>query len=160
VFGCDGRLQAPNDLVVGPIARSLCAALHRSTLGYVHVAPTYDAGQFYTRPVTDFYSKAMHANMADGRAYGFAFDDVGNFESLVHDGDPRSAGITIAPFGSPSPPGPPPSQPPPTGTWAPDTSYAVGAVVMYGGLSYRCQQTHTSLVGWEPPNVPALWVRI
>jgi hypothetical protein len=96
VFGCDGRLQAPNDLVVGPIARSLCAAFHRSTLGYLHTAPTYDAGQFYTRPVTDFYAKAMHANMVDGRAYGFAFDDVGGFESLVHDGNPTSAGITIA----------------------------------------------------------------
>jgi hypothetical protein len=100
VFGCDGRLQAPNDLVVGPIARSLCAAFHRSTLGFLHVAPTYDAGQFYTRAVTDFYSKIMHANMIDGRAYGFAFDDVGGFESLVHDSNPRSAGVTIAPFGS------------------------------------------------------------
>ena len=30
--------------------------------------------------------------MADGKAYAFAFDDVGNFESLVHDGDPRAAG--------------------------------------------------------------------
>src|SRR2546423_6538924 len=53
----------------------------------------------------------MHANMVDGRAYGFAFDDVGNFESLVHDGDPRSASVTIAPFGS----GPPPPPPPPPG---------------------------------------------
>jgi hypothetical protein len=28
----------------------------------------------------------------------FAFDDVGAFESLVHDGDPRSAGIILSPF--------------------------------------------------------------
>jgi chitinase len=24
-------------------------------------------------------------------------------------------------------------------------------------VAYRCLQSHTSLVGWEPPNVPALW---
>jgi hypothetical protein len=107
VFGCDGKLLAPNDQVVGPIARSLCAAFHRSTLGYINTAPTYDASQFYTHPIPDSYSKAMHANMSDGKAYGFAFDDVGGFESLVHDGDPRSASITLAPFGSSTPPPPP-----------------------------------------------------
>jgi hypothetical protein len=37
--------------------------------------------------------------MADGRAYAFPFDDVGHFQSLVTDGDPRSAGITLNPFG-------------------------------------------------------------
>ncbi len=44
--------------------------------------------------------------MADGKAYAFAFDDVGAFESLVHDGDPRSAGIILSPFGArrPAPP--------------------------------------------------------
>ncbi|WP_207943099.1 beta-1,3-glucanase family protein [Actinomadura sp. KC345] len=97
VFGCDGRLHAPNDAVVGPIARTLCAALHRSTLGYLHTQPTYDAGQFYTRDITNHYSRIVHANMADGRAYGFPFDDVGGFESLVHDGDPSSAAIGLTP---------------------------------------------------------------
>jgi hypothetical protein len=23
--------------------------------------------------------------------------------------------------------------------------------------TYRCIQAHTSIVGWQPPNVPALW---
>ena len=41
--------------------------------------------------------------------------------------------------------------------WQPNTAYAVGALVTYGGHTYRCIQAHTSLVGWEPPNVPALW---
>ncbi len=41
----------------------------------------------------------MHQNMVDGRAYAFAFDDVGNFESLVHNGDPRAASIVLTPFG-------------------------------------------------------------
>ncbi|RGA05723.1 chitinase [Microbispora triticiradicis] len=41
--------------------------------------------------------------------------------------------------------------------WAPNTWYAVGARVTYGGKDYECIQAHTSLTGWEPPNVPALW---
>lgn len=42
-------------------------------------------------------------------------------------------------------------------TWAPNTAYTVGQIVAYNGVNYRCRQNHTSLVGWEPPNVPALW---
>jgi Beta-1,3-glucanase len=98
VLGCDGRLAAPNDRVAGPIARTLCAALHRSTLGGGATEPSRDAAAFYTGPVADHYSGAIHAAMADGRAYGFAFDDVGGFESLVHDAAPRSAGIVLTPF--------------------------------------------------------------
>ena len=41
--------------------------------------------------------------------------------------------------------------------WQPNTYYAVGALVTYGGQTYQCLQAHTSLTGWEPPNVPALW---
>ncbi|MFB4294002.1 glycosyl hydrolase family 18 protein [Nonomuraea sp. ATR24] len=41
--------------------------------------------------------------------------------------------------------------------WAPNTAYTAGTVVTYNGVSYKCRQSHTSLPGWEPPNVPALW---
>src|SRR5579883_2869448 len=41
--------------------------------------------------------------------------------------------------------------------WAPNTSYTAGQLVTYSGSEYRCLQSHTSLTGWEPPNVPALW---
>src|SRR5215471_12901601 len=41
--------------------------------------------------------------------------------------------------------------------WQPNTSYSVGSLVMFNGVEYKCIQAHTSLVGWEPPNVPALW---
>ncbi|WP_184952272.1 glycosyl hydrolase [Paractinoplanes abujensis] len=60
-----------------------------------------------------------------------------------------------------TPPTTPPTTTPPAGTaWAPSTAYAIGAVVTYNGARYRCIQAHTSLVGWEPANVPALWSRI
>ncbi|MEU6999991.1 glycosyl hydrolase family 18 protein [Nonomuraea sp. NPDC046570] len=41
--------------------------------------------------------------------------------------------------------------------WAPNTAYTVGTRVTYNGVEYECRQSHTSLTGWEPPNVPALW---
>ncbi|MFD5831277.1 beta-1,3-glucanase family protein [Lentzea sp. NPDC060358] len=108
VWGCDGALHAPNDQVVGPIARTLCAALHRSTLGRIDVQPGGGPSDFYQGGVTNHYSRLVHQNMVDGKAYGFAFDDVQAQESLVHDGDPRSAGIVLTPFSGGS-------TPPPTG---------------------------------------------
>ncbi len=98
VFGCDGALGAPNDLIVGPIARTLCAALNRSTLATISTQPSYDAAQFYQDAVTNHYSRKIHAHMLDGKAYGFAFDDVGAFESLVKDPNPRAAGLVLSPF--------------------------------------------------------------
>jgi hypothetical protein len=115
VFDCAGRLQAPNDLVVGPISRTLCAALHRSTLGFIHTQPSLNSADFYRQGITNHYSRIIHANMVDGKAYGFPFDDVGGFESLVHDPDPQSAGIILAPFGGGVGPPPPPPPPPPPG---------------------------------------------
>ncbi|WP_374020120.1 glycosyl hydrolase family 18 protein [Paenibacillus thiaminolyticus] len=41
--------------------------------------------------------------------------------------------------------------------WATGVSYAVNDHVSYQGKIYRCRQPHTSLAGWQPPNVPALW---
>jgi hypothetical protein len=98
VWGCDGDLPAPNDLVIGPISRTLCAGLNRGTIGTIDTQPSTNAADFYKNNPTNVYAKVIHANMTDGKAYAFAFDDVANFESLVNDGDPRSAGIVLSPF--------------------------------------------------------------
>ncbi len=42
--------------------------------------------------------------------------------------------------------------------WAATKSYVKGDIVSYKGTYYQCLQPHTSLEGWEPTNVPALWV--
>jgi hypothetical protein len=47
---------------------------------------------------------------------------------------------------------------PPTDEWAPGVSYTIGDIVTYSGAEYECRQSHTSQVGWEPPNVLALWL--
>ena len=69
----------------------------------------------------------------------------------------------VGPPGNTDPPpnDPPPNNPPPgSTTWAPNTAYAIGQVVTYAGVSYKCIQAHTSIVTWEPPIVPALWQRL
>jgi len=57
---------------------------------------------------------------------------------------------------------------PPTAEWAVGVAYTgdntVGAgngdVVTYLGSEYRCLQSHTSLAGWTPIAVPALWLAL
>ncbi|MEU8873926.1 glycoside hydrolase family 64 protein [Streptomyces javensis] len=98
VFGCYKRLDAPNDQVRGPISRTLCAGYNRTTLLTNPNQPdTSDTG-FYKDGVTNHYARVIHGQMADGKAYAFAFDDVGQHESLVHDGNPQQASITLDPF--------------------------------------------------------------
>jgi len=92
---------------------------------------------------------------------------------------PKISGITLSlggssptptpkPTATPTPKGTPTATPKPTATptpsgttcatpWAPNTAYSVGQIVSYSGENYKCLQAHTSLTGWEPPNVPALW---
>jgi hypothetical protein len=98
IFGCHKLLDAPNDQVRGPISRTLCAAFNRSTLLTNPNQPDSSDADFYKDSVTNQYAKNIHAQMADGKAYAFAFDDVGNHESLVHDGNPQKASLTLDPL--------------------------------------------------------------
>ncbi|MDU5949183.1 MAG: hypothetical protein E6Z15_19250, partial [Paenibacillus macerans] len=41
--------------------------------------------------------------------------------------------------------------------WQPWVAYRINDLVSYNGSIYACIQAHTSLPGWEPANVPALW---
>ena len=43
--------------------------------------------------------------------------------------------------------------------WEEGIVYSIGDRRQYNSLLYRCVQAHTSQAGWEPPAVPALWVR-
>ncbi|MEU2586410.1 glycoside hydrolase family 64 protein [Streptomyces avermitilis] len=98
IFGCHKLLDAPNDLVRGPISRTLCAGFNRSTLLVNPNQPDTTTAGFYQDVVTNHYARKIHAQMVDGKAYAFAFDDVGNQESLVHDGNPLQAYLTLDPF--------------------------------------------------------------
>lgn len=160
VWGCEGALVAsPDDKAAhredrGMIARSLCADLHRGVLGTQAVSPATDPSTFYKTNsmnggLMDHYAKEVHANMPGSKAYGFAFDDVGGYESLVHVINPTSASITIINRDSgvsttptnpttPTPTNPTPTQPTPTQpTPTPGTSSASTQVtVPQGYLGY------------------------
>ena len=44
--------------------------------------------------------------------------------------------------------------------WQANKNYKTGEVVSYGGKNYKCRQPHSTIAGWEPPNVPALWEQV
>ncbi|MBB5872480.1 chitin-binding protein [Allocatelliglobosispora scoriae] len=69
----------------------------------------------------------------------------------------RSTSPSVSPSASKSPSASPSTS---TGTyaaWVAGKAYAIGNRVGYAGKNYECIQAHTSLNGWEPPNVAALW---
>jgi hypothetical protein len=98
VLFCDGNLAAPNDGTTGPVAAVLGAGFNRSTLLSHPAQPTTDAGTFYRTGLTNHYARAMHAATADGKAYGFAFDDVADFASYIQDTAPMGIRLTLTPF--------------------------------------------------------------
>ena len=44
--------------------------------------------------------------------------------------------------------------------WLSDTTYAAGDMRQSADTLWKCLQAHTSQVGWEPENTPALWVEV
>ncbi|WP_309056848.1 glycoside hydrolase family 64 protein [Streptomyces sp.] len=98
VLGCHKYLDAPNDAVRGPLSRTLCAGFNRSTLLTNPQQPDTGPAGFYQDAVTNHYARHVHARTADGKAYAFAFDDVGAHESLVHDARPQNAYLTLDPL--------------------------------------------------------------
>lgn len=98
VFYCAGALAAPNDGRTGPVAAVLGAGLNRTTLRDVTTQPSTDPAGFYQQPATNHYARIMHANTADGKAYGFPFDDVAGFASYLQDTAPTSLTLELTPF--------------------------------------------------------------
>ncbi|MFK0058729.1 glycoside hydrolase family 64 protein [Streptomyces werraensis] len=98
VLFCDGALAAPNDGATGPVAAILGAGFNRSTLLSHPEQPTTDPAEFYLTELTNHYSRAMHTATEDGRAYGFAFDDVADFASYIQDTAPTALRLTLTPF--------------------------------------------------------------
>ncbi|GGL63218.1 glycosyl hydrolase [Streptomyces fumigatiscleroticus] len=98
VLFCDGALAAPNDGTTGPVAAVLGAGFNRSTLLSSAAQPTTDPASFYATALTNHYAKAMHAATEDGKAYGFAFDDVADFASYIQDTAPTGIRLTLTAF--------------------------------------------------------------
>lgn len=147
-------------------------ARHRTStweyfVGSTRVAVVNDNGATPGATVSHTVSLAGYSGRIKLLARWNIYDTINAFYSCV-DLAVGGGGGNPTPSASPTrsnPPSPsasPTRSAPPTGstTWAPGTAYAVGAVVTYNGVSYRCLQAHTALVGWEPPTTPALWQRL
>ncbi len=98
VFGCNGALGAPNDAITGPIAAILGAAFNRSTLLISNVHPVTDPRRFYTARITNHYSKLLHREHLDGKAYGFPFDDVTQQDATVANGNATGMSLRLTPY--------------------------------------------------------------
>ncbi|RBM04810.1 beta-1,3-glucanase family protein [Streptomyces sp. PT12] len=98
VLFCDGTLAAPNDGILGPVAAVLAAALNRTTALSHRDQPATDPAAFYQEEPAHHYARILHEESVDGRAYGFAFDDVAGFASYIEDGAPSAITLTLTPF--------------------------------------------------------------
>lgn len=74
--------------------------------------------------------------------------------------EPTSAAPTSAAPTSAAPTTPPPATAPPTKAWATFTDYKAGDLVTFEGATYRVKETHTSLPGWQPTALPALFEKV
>jgi hypothetical protein len=79
-----GQLASEVLACSGPFARDPtgCAALNRG-------APGEDGSRFYPGGPANYYAKFWHDHSIGGKAYGFAYDDVGPHSSLVSVADPQ-----------------------------------------------------------------------
>lgn len=108
IFGCHGAIQPsgqPDQDAILAVGARLCAGFHRGTLSTPDRAgsdrqATFDAAAFYDRDSSDLYSRVMHEHSVNGRAYGFAFDDVAEFNPSIDEPEPTSVTMTLQPFGS------------------------------------------------------------
>ncbi|WP_214416176.1 beta-1,3-glucanase family protein [Sphaerisporangium fuscum] len=108
VFACSGAMQPPNQpdqAAILAVGARVCAGLNRATLSTASrvmydTQPTTDPTKFYGQSASNLYSKTIHANSLNGLAYGFPYDDVGNFGPTIDQPDPSSAGMTIGGFGT------------------------------------------------------------
>ncbi len=95
ILFCDGALAAPNN-ASGAVAAAVGAGYNRSTLLTSAGQPATDLAGFYSDAVTNHYSRVLHANYADGKAYGFAFDDVAEFASVLQESSPTAITLNLS----------------------------------------------------------------
>ncbi|WP_433721845.1 carbohydrate-binding protein [Actinoplanes sp. CA-051413] len=74
--------------------------------------------------------------------------------------EPTTPPTTTPPAATTPPTTPPTSAPPAAAQWAPFTDYVAGQLVTFKNVEYQVLETHTSLPGWEPTALPALFKKI
>jgi streptogrisin C len=73
---------------------------------------------------------------------------------------PPTTSPTPRPTATTRPPTTPPTTPPTGNAWQAGTAYSFGSIVTHNGIRYINRIPHRAQVGWEPPQTPALWIRL
>lgn len=116
---------------------------------------THDHGETpVAGPPTTGPTPTRSAGASTGTSTGTSAHDHHNHEPPAAQSKPTSASTTTTAASGGGSGGGASTAP----AWVPGKAYALGALVSYNGRTYRCIQAHTSQVGWEPSNTPALWV--
>ncbi|ERS97817.1 uncharacterized protein SPSK_03158 [Sporothrix schenckii 1099-18] len=79
IFSCSTGAFAPyaiNTAEMGNLTARLSAAFNRSTMLTSASQPSGAPSSYYQNPVTNHYSRIVHATNLDGRGYAFPYDDV------------------------------------------------------------------------------------
>ncbi|GAB7362588.1 hypothetical protein MBLNU230_g2902t2 [Neophaeotheca triangularis] len=78
IFSCStGPFATGSNAAANAIIPRLAAAFNRSTLLLGDNLPNdVRSAQYYTNPVTNHYSRIVHATNLDGKGYAFPYDDV------------------------------------------------------------------------------------
>ncbi|KAI3393680.1 hypothetical protein diail_3817 [Diaporthe ilicicola] len=101
IFSCSTGAFAVSTAEMGNIAARLAAAFNRSTLLINNVQPdNEDVSTFYTDPITNHYSRIVHATNTDGRGYAFPYDDVApsngpDQSGSLFDSNPQLLTVTV-----------------------------------------------------------------
>jgi len=99
IFGCStGPFATGSDAERNVIIPRLAAAFNRSTLLMTNKSPA-PLEDYYKDPITNHYSRIVHAANLDGRGYAFPYDDVGPAGGPEQSGevnDPNPRLLTVA----------------------------------------------------------------
>jgi hypothetical protein len=100
IFSCStGPFATGSDDERNVIIPRLAAAFNRSTLLVTNKFPA-PLSDYYTGPITNHYSRIVHAANLDGRGYAFPYDDVApaggpDQSGEVNDPSPRLLTVTV-----------------------------------------------------------------
>jgi hypothetical protein len=107
IFSCSTGPFVFNPPEMAAITPRLAAAFNRSTLLTNALQPSGTPADYYQNPVTNHYSRIIHAVSADGRGYAFPFDDVVPDNGVdqagtVHDPNPSAFTVYVGGASGPS----------------------------------------------------------
>jgi hypothetical protein len=93
IWGCMGTLATGNT-VEGALEAQIAAAFHRRVMG--NSSTWLIPSQYYIGGApADYFSKFFHGHSINGRAYGFAYDDVNDQSSTLSCASPRGVILNI-----------------------------------------------------------------